>query len=337
MSNPDKSDVYDNLRTLAAQNPRAARTQFCQMLDSNVPELDEVLRCAAVIGEGRVRQLIANAVRSRPVRDRLVPHLLRWLETETDEFAKRAIVAALDNVDIPSYYQKVEFTIADLKLVEAYRYVKDRLSHELRNALLRPQTHILRLRAKVDAISDEGLRADLSTSLGQLSDAFKSVGRIVEFDADDHHFKLRLISICDWLRIMNDEYGKKYERVVLSIEDYSNGALIHVLASDYLLRIIFWNLWINSQQAVDSDCKIKVIVTTDRKEVHLLIVDSGNGFSQELLGVVFQEKYSGKRTHRGRGLLEVQDAIQQLHGKAQLVQYRLGDFRVKLSFPLEAT
>jgi hypothetical protein len=78
MSNPDRGDVYNTLRTLAAQNPRIARAQFCRMLDSNTPELDEVLRCAAMLGEGRVRQLIANAVRSRPDKGTLVLHLLQW-------------------------------------------------------------------------------------------------------------------------------------------------------------------------------------------------------------------------------------------------------------------
>ena len=123
MSSPERSAVYNQLRTLAAQNPRTARTLFCQMLDANSPELDEVLRCAAVLGEGRVRQLIANAIRSRPDKDTLVPHLLQWLETETDEFTKRAIVGALDNVDVLSYRQKLRPTIADPKLVEVYRYV----------------------------------------------------------------------------------------------------------------------------------------------------------------------------------------------------------------------
>ena len=106
----NKSDVYSKLRMLAAQNPREARTWFCQMLDTNSPELDEVLRSAAGLGEGRVRQLMANAIRPRFDKDRLIPHLLRWLEHETDEFAKRAIVAVLDEVDLSSYHQKTEST-----------------------------------------------------------------------------------------------------------------------------------------------------------------------------------------------------------------------------------
>jgi sensor histidine kinase regulating citrate/malate metabolism len=80
-----------------------------------------------------------------------------------------------------------------------------------------------------------------------------------------------------------------------------------------------------------------VRVTINAKEVNLLIVDNGNGLPPDLREVAFQERYSAKGVHRGRGLLEVQDAIQQLRGKAQLVQYRSGDFRIMLSFPLEAT
>ena len=337
MADLNTSDAYSMLRILAAQNPREARTRFCQMLDSNSPELDEILRCAAGLGEGRVRQLIANAVRPRTEKHMLIPHLLKWLEVETDEFAKRAIVAVLEEVDLSAYHQKPESTIVDRKLVEAYRYLKERLCHELRNALLRPRMHLLQLEARINAIGDELLRADLVTSLSQLSDAFKRLGRIVEFEADDHYFKLRSISICSWLKIMNDEYSKKYEPVFMSIEENSDGAPIQILASNHLLYTIFWNLWINSHQAVDGECKIMVRVMLRAKQVDLLLVDNGNGFSQELLEVVFQERYSAKGAHRGRGLLEVQDAVHQLRGKAQLVPYRPGDFRVMLSFPLEGT
>jgi signal transduction histidine kinase len=337
MVDHNKSDAYSKLRMLAAQNPREARTWFCKMLDTNSPELDEVLRSAAELGEGRVRQLMANAIRPRFDKDRLIPHLLRWLEDETDEFAKRAIVAVLEEVDLSSYHQKTESTMVDLKLVEAYRYVKDRLRHELRNILLRPQRHIHRLQDKIITIDDDVLRADLGTLVGQISDAFKGVGQLVEFDGDDQYFKLRPISICSWVKVMNDEYGKKYEPIVLSIEENANSAFAQILASNYLLHTIFWNLWINSHQAVDGDCKIMVCVTISARKVALLIVDNGDGFPQDLHGVVFQERYSAKAAHRGRGLLEVQEAVQRLHGKAQLVQYRPGDFRVMLSFPLETT
>ena len=65
---------------------------------------------------------------------------------------------------------------------------------------------------------------------------------------------------------MNDEYGKKYEPIILSIEENSNGPPAQILASDHLLYTIFWNLWINSHQAVDGDCKIMVRVTISAKK-----------------------------------------------------------------------
>src|SRR5262249_12390601 len=160
------------------------------------------------------------------------------------------------------------------------------------------------------------------------TDAFRSVGRIVEFDDNDNYFKLRRISICGWLFTMNAEYSRKYQPIELNIDDCTDGFPAHLLGCGYLLRIIFWDLLINSQPAVEGDCKITVQVTTDSKDVHLLVIDNGGGFPEELMGVAFQERFSGNGAHRGRGLLEVQDAVRQLHGRAQLVPYHPGEYRV---------
>ncbi len=108
------------------------------------------------------------------------------------------------------------------------------------------------------------------------------------------------------------------------------------MASDYLLRIIFWNLWINAQQAVQGDCRITVRATTEGKTVQLLLIDNGGGFPPEMVGVAFYERYSQNGVYRGRGLLEVQDAVQRLRGKASLEQCSPGEYRIVLSFPLEA-
>lgn len=336
MQDSRDSDVPGKLRTLAAQNPREARVQFCQMLDTDSPDLPRVLNAASAPGEGRVRQLIANAVRGRPDKAKVIPDLLRWLESETDEFAKRAIAAALEDVNVASFHDKPATAIADPKLVETFRYVKERLCHELRNALLMPRTQILRLKAKVEGIGDGGLRGELSMLLGQLGDAFTKVGNIVEFDADESHFKLRPVSVCGWLEAMNVEYGRKYQPISLTINSQLGKDEDRIVASDYLLRIIFWNLWINAQQAVQGDCRIVVRATINGRDVQLLVSDNGSGFPPEMVGVAFYERYSQNGAYRGRGLLEVQDAVQRLRGKAQLEECRSGEFRILLSFPLEA-
>jgi len=120
--------LFSELRKLAAENPRQARAQFSALLDSNAASVEEVFRLAGAPGEGRLRQLIANAVKQRADKARAVPHLRRWLAGETDEFAKAAIAAALIGVDQSAF--ESYGSPADLpEIVETYRYVADRLCH----------------------------------------------------------------------------------------------------------------------------------------------------------------------------------------------------------------
>jgi sigma-B regulation protein RsbU (phosphoserine phosphatase) len=52
-----------------------------------------------------LRHLVASALRSNRDKERLAPYLIAWHEIETDEFAKRAIEAALDGVKTASSAQ----------------------------------------------------------------------------------------------------------------------------------------------------------------------------------------------------------------------------------------
>src|SRR5260370_35093752 len=52
--------------------------------------------------DGRLRPLVASAWRTDREKARLAPYLIGWPEIETDEFAKRAIAAALDGVKTDS-------------------------------------------------------------------------------------------------------------------------------------------------------------------------------------------------------------------------------------------
>ena len=55
--------------------------------------------------DGRLRRLVASSLRNHRDKDRLAPYLIDWHEIETDEFAKRAIAAALDGVKTESSAQ----------------------------------------------------------------------------------------------------------------------------------------------------------------------------------------------------------------------------------------
>jgi sigma-B regulation protein RsbU (phosphoserine phosphatase) len=96
---PPPENLYEKLRYLAVEDPREARRVFSQLLDSGGPALDDFLGRIASPADGRLRQLVANALRSPRDKERLAPHLIVWQEIETDEFTRRAIAGALDGLD----------------------------------------------------------------------------------------------------------------------------------------------------------------------------------------------------------------------------------------------
>jgi sigma-B regulation protein RsbU (phosphoserine phosphatase) len=92
-------NLHEKLAHLAVEDPREARRVFLQLLDSGGPALDDFLGRITSPANGRLRQLVANALRSHRDKERLAPHLIVWQEIETDEFARRAIAGALDGLD----------------------------------------------------------------------------------------------------------------------------------------------------------------------------------------------------------------------------------------------
>src|SRR5215467_5005597 len=97
--------LYERLRQLAVEDPREARRVFLQLLDSGGTALDQFLGRISSPSDGRLRQLVSNALRSQRDRERLAPHLIAWQEIETDEFTHRAIAAALKGLDARSAAQ----------------------------------------------------------------------------------------------------------------------------------------------------------------------------------------------------------------------------------------
>ena len=97
--------LYERLRRLAVEDPREARRVFLQLLDSGSSALDHFLGRISSPADGRLRQLVSNALRSQRDRERLAPHLIAWQEIETDEFTHRAIAGALEGLDARSAAQ----------------------------------------------------------------------------------------------------------------------------------------------------------------------------------------------------------------------------------------
>jgi phosphoserine phosphatase RsbU/P len=97
--------LYEGLRHLVVEDPLEARRVFLQILDSGGPVLDQFLGSISSPADGRLRHLVATALRNRRDRERLAAHLIAWQEIETDEFTNRAIARALDGLDTTSAEQ----------------------------------------------------------------------------------------------------------------------------------------------------------------------------------------------------------------------------------------
>jgi len=97
--------LHDRLRRLAVEDPREARKIFLQLFDSSDSILEQFLGQISSPADGRLRHLVASALRNNRDKERLAPYLIVWYEIETDEFAKRAMAAALDGIKSESSSQ----------------------------------------------------------------------------------------------------------------------------------------------------------------------------------------------------------------------------------------
>lgn len=99
------TELHETLRRLAVEDPREARKAFLRIFDSSGSTLEQFLGQISSPADGRLRHVVASALRNNRDKERLAPYLIAWHEIETDEFAKRAIAAALDGVKIESAAQ----------------------------------------------------------------------------------------------------------------------------------------------------------------------------------------------------------------------------------------
>jgi len=228
---------------------------------------------------------------------------------------------------------KPKATAGHSQLAETYRYVADRLRHRLRNSMLSAHAQARKLRSLVPVEAT----AEVQNAVARLNDSLIAMGRAVEAtDIDPDYFQARRVVLADWLRKMNQRYAVEYSSVILRIDGLiDQGAA--VFASDYLLDIIFWNLWMNAHQEIGENCEISVDLRRTGRLLALRISDNGSGFNRERKDVLFQEFFSTKSQTRGRGLLEMQDAVERLHGTIGLYEVSADEYRIKICLPLEGT
>jgi len=330
---PAPESLYERLRRLAVEDPRGAKSLFLATFEANSNDLYELLAQLRKPNEGRLRQVVANAVRTHPEKVRVIPDLVVWRETETDEFTRRAIEGALADVSpaVARAGAPPHRISAPSELADVYRYVSDRLRHRLSNTMLSALAQANYLKKLMAA----DLATDVQTTIAKLNDAMVSLARELEAtDVDPEYFRQRPIALPDWLRQMNTRYATRYNAIALRLVK-NEDLQLRIFANDYLLDTIFWNIWINAHQAAGPNCEITIEFKGKHREVELLISDNGDGFPSDLKDVLFQQMYSTKSRSRGRGLLEVQDAVERLTGRVDLYEAKPSEYRIRIRLPLD--
>jgi signal transduction histidine kinase len=336
---PDKrqDDALSNLRWLAASDPKQARVAFRALLQGQENALNDVLRSASRPGDGRLRQMIATVFRTEANATILDSWLRQWLEVESDEFTKAAIESALAS-RVPAVADRPPSRSSAVQTVEAYRYVADRLCHRVRNALTLPSAQIKRLEYLVGQVVDAALRQELAEILAGFQTGFLRVSRNVEFDTGDDYLTWQTIPFVSWLESTANEFAGRFGPARHTVTCDPAVRRARVRATRFLLETIFGNLWSNAIQAIDSPCNIDVqcALDSERGIIDILVLDNGSGFPEMQLDTAFQQVFSTKSESRGRGLLEVADAVLRLQGTVELAKVATEEYRIHIHLPVEA-
>lgn len=320
--------IYETLRYLCLVNPLQAKQDFMALLDGDKVVLESVLKQAASDpGGARVRSMIARSIPGHRAFPDLVSILELWQQSETDEFARMAIADALAKPERKkASHSKLTSDLPDLS--KTYEFLSQRLRHRILNVLPRAGLSVDQLR---DALI-EG--KDLDTILALVND-LKSTLRHLERNIDqiteEVDFEPMNIRLIDWLQAFAARFRSGRSDVEIMIV---GDATATVNANRYLLDTIFRNLWVNSAQAVIGKCQITTRVSVERTQIVVAIVDNGPGFTAVDAESAFRLQYSSSRDpERGRGHMEVADAMRRLAGNAAVELVPNNGFRAVLRLP----
>ncbi len=325
------SKTYEELRRLAFEDPLGAKRIFTGILDGDDPTLRAVLDLASASGDGRVRQVIARVAQKHARRGKVVEALAKWKEIETDEFALSAINDALKEIGGRRQRSRLPAEFPDLSFT--FRFLSGRLRHRVLNILPRAGISVGDLREEIKRIGGDDL---LNSVLPMLDDMHASLGRLeraVSFEEEDAYFTPARILLPEWLKSYRPKYQAQYGRIGLRLDFGAAHDQALVKASPFLLETVFLNLWNNSKQAIGDDTEVMLSGALQGGRLLVSVIDNGDGFTPSDTERAFRLQYSTKRdAERGRGHMEVDDAMRRLGGDASVRRVPGYGYRVVLTF-----
>lgn len=288
------------------------------------------LDALTAMAQSRLRQAVARAVQILGPSGDLAPLLEQWLSVETDEFARAAIEDALTPVQRNEKRKKL---LSDLDAVpRTYQYLTDRLRHRVLNTMPGAGLSVTKLKDVAASIPQDQQRHALMKEIDYLSAAFARMQRALDFVEEKTRFERVNVDLTEWLRSFAAAYRVQWQEIEIRITAPETPQVIE--AVPYLLETVFANLLDNSRQALGGGGTVALRVELRSRDIRVDLRDSGNGLPDVAANVAFEIAVTTKaRRDRGRGLLEVADAMKRLGGRAEITRGAEGNW-ILLTFPL---
>jgi signal transduction histidine kinase len=318
------------LNELALTDAAATRAEIIRIFrtlsnSGRAPFIEEL----AVTANTRLRQAVARAVQVVGNRTEMTNVFENWLGMETDEFARTAIADALIASKRPNRRKQL---LSDLKSVpDTYRYLYDRIRHRVLNAMPGAGLSVMKLKDIAARLPSDQHRHALMQEIDDLTATFARLQRAIDFQEEKARFELEKFDIEAWLKEFVRIYRAQWQGIQIRLTTRDQPAPIEGIR--YLLEVVFGNLLDNGRQAIDDGGWIALDFSSDAGWIHVTISDSGAGLSSDIADAAFKLPVTTKgQPRRGRGLMEVEDAMRRLGGRAEIAHGSAGA-RVRLSFP----
>lgn len=144
------------------------------------------------------------------------------------------------------------------------------------------------------------------------------------------------------LRDLASRYQQEYGAAQIEIQVADEVARdVEILGTTHHLYTICWNLWINSQHALEDHprCRIVTVLSAhDRLRARMLFLDNGTGLPASIAidSRLFRVEVTDRpEERRGRGMLETTVAAERLGGEVAFEATADGSRRVVVSLPID--
>jgi nitrogen fixation/metabolism regulation signal transduction histidine kinase len=217
----------------------------------------------------------------------------------------------------------------------AWAEVARRLAHEIKNPLtpiqLAAERIRLKLADKLPGTEAELLERSTATIINQV-DALKNMVNDFSEYARSSRLSAKSLDLNALIREVLVLYESMGEKIELKLAE----SLPAIDGDALRLRQVIHNLVQNSLDALQGNPDPHVVVATERQGdwVRLVVSDNGQGFTEEMLGRIFEPYVTTKSKGTGLGLPIVKKIVEEHHGKIQVSNCETGGAVIMIALPL---